>query len=272
MSVRKRILLIGSSGLVGRALEDALREDYRVVPAAGHRVPENGYCLSAEEPEWLLEVLEGEDPEIVISTIRGDFHAQMKFHETLADWLAGKEKRLLFVSTANVFDGDLSRPWTEADPPRPKSVYGVFKRDCEAMLEKKLGDQLIIFRLATVWAQACPRVALLKAHSLSREPHHTCRGNMVNITLARQIGAYARYVLNHDLHGIFHVGTQDTIDYYTFEQMVCEMLQIVPPEFAVEEAGTQAYQAVLPAREEIPSALQMTVHQVLAALRSGPKI
>lgn len=263
----KKILLLGSSGLVGRAMEKALREDYQIIPAAGHGKPEGGYCLPAEEPEKLLEVLERENPEIVISTIRGDYQAQMRFHEALTDWLRGKEKRLLYVSTANVFDRDLSRPRTEEDPPVPESEYGIFKRDCEAMLTEKLGERLIIFRPPSVWAPACPRIQALEAHSRSGEPHRTIQGDAVNVTLARQMGDYAKYVLDHDLRGIFHVGTTDTVDYFAFEKMVCEACGIEPPEFEVEEVVPQAYQAVLPAREEIPEEMQLTVAQVVEALR-----
>lgn len=263
----KKILLLGSTGLVGRAMDEALREDYQIIPAAGHQAPRNGCCLPVEEPQRLLEVLEHENPEIVISTIRGDFQAQMGYHEALADWLAGREKRLLYVSTANVFDGDLSRPRTEADPPVPRSDYGAFKRDCEAMLNRKLGSRLMIFRLAAVWSSDCPRVRLLRKHSRSGELHHTWRGDAVNVTLAAQIGDYTKYVLDHDLRGIFHVGTTDVVDHYAFERMVCETLHITPPEFEIEEVEPQAYQAVIPAREEIPNELQMTVAQVLEALR-----
>ena len=267
MRVRERILLIGSSGLVGRALEEGLRKDYRIIPAAGHQVPDGGYCLAAEEPDWLREVLGWEEPDIVISTIRGDFGAQMRFHETLADWCARRDKRLLYVSTANVFDGDLSRPRTEADPPCPESEYGAFKRDCEEMLYRRLGERLVILRPASVWAAGCPRIRALKAHSQSGERHHTIRNDAVNVTLARQIGEYARYVLTHGLRGIFHVRTTDMADYFAFEKMVCETLGIAPPEFDVTAAEPQAYQAVLPARVEIPGELQVTVAQVLDELR-----
>lgn len=262
----KKILLLGSSGLVGRTMEKALREDYQIVPAAGHTEQEGGYCLPVEEPGKLAEVLEREDPEIVISTIRGDYRAQMRFHETLADWLAGTEKKLLYVSTANVFDGNLSRPWTEEDPPAPESDYGVFKRDCEVMLTEKLGGHLIIFRLAAVWDRDCPRVRQLEAHGRNGEAHHVWQGDAVNITLARQVGDYAKYVLEHDLKGIFHVGTTDTVDYFAFEKMVCEALGIAPPEFEVEVAESQAFQAVIPARKEIPGEMQLTVAQVVEAL------
>lgn len=134
----KNILLLGSTGLVGRAMDEALREDYQIIPAAGHQEPEGGYCLPVEEPQRLPKVLEHENPEIVISTIRGDFRAQLRFHEMLADWLAEKDRQLLYVSTSNVFDGELSRPHTESDPPAAESEYGIFKQKCEAMLSKKL--------------------------------------------------------------------------------------------------------------------------------------
>lgn len=266
--MKEKVLLLGANGLVGRAAAAALGEAYQIVPGAGHGAPEGGYRLPVEEPERLAEVLARETPEVVISSIRGDFGRQMVFHETLADRLAGSETRLLYVSTANVFDGEFSRPWVETDPPCPASAYGVFKRDCEAMLQEKLGDRLIIFRLPSVWAPGCPRVRLLEEHSRSGAPHHTLRGDAVNVVLAKQVGAYAKYVLEHGLRGIFHVGTRDTVDYFAFEKMVCEALGIREPAFEVEETGMEAYQAVLPGRREIPEAMQATVAHVLEDLRS----
>ena len=133
--MRRKILLLGATGLVGRAAAGSLGENDQIIPAAGHCAPENGYHLPVEEPDRLLEVLTREDPDVVISSIRGDYPAQMAFHRTLAEWLAGKEKRLLYMSTANVFDGDLSRPHYEGDPPRPHSAYGQFKAACETLLQ-----------------------------------------------------------------------------------------------------------------------------------------
>lgn len=269
--MKKKVLLLGANGLVGQAMAAALKEAYQIIPASGHGTPEGGYCLPVEASERLADVLEREAPGIVISSIRGDFRRQMTFHAVLADWLAGREAQLLYISTANVFDGDLSRPWLETDAPRPESDYGVFKRDCEAMLREKLGERLAIFRLPSVWAPGCPRIQQLAAHSRNGEPHHTIRGDAVNIVLARQIGDYAKYVLAHGLRGIFHVGTTDMVDYFALEKMVCTALGIQEPVFEVEETGMEAYQAVLPGRKDIPNALQMTVTQVLESLRSSKK-
>lgn len=182
-----------------------------------------------EETGRLLSILDKENPDIVISSIRGDFQAQLKFHEALADWQTGKDKRLLFISTVNVFDGDLSRPWIETDLPVPGSDYGIYKRNCEDMLQKKLPGQLIVFRPATVWDAECPRLHRLKECSCTGKSVHTFEGYTVNISLAEQIGWYARYVLEHDLTGIFHVGTKDTVDYFKYEKTLCKALGIQMP-------------------------------------------
>lgn len=262
----KKILLLGGTGLVGKAIHQALRDTYQVVITAGHHEVTGGWRLPAEEPERLLSILNKEDPDIVISSIRGDFHAQLQFHATLADWLTGKEKRLLFLSTVNVFDGDLSRPSTETDLPAPGSDYGVYKRDCEAMLQKALQKQLIIFRLATVWAEKCPRLHRLAECSRSGTPARTHQNYMVNVSLAEQIGWYAQYVLDQGLTGVFHVGTTDIVDYCDFEQRVCAAAGIPLPVFEVETTTVKAFQAVIPTRHDIPERLQLTVDQVLQLL------
>lgn len=265
--MRKKVLLIGGNSLVGQAIASGLGGDYQVIPTAGHHAPENGYQLMAEEPERLAEILDHENPEIVISSIRGNFQSQMDFHKTLAERLKGKKKRFLYISTANVFDGNLSRPWTERDVPAPESDYGSFKRDCENMLGKILKNQLIIFRLAPVWSAGCPRVQQLKLYSRNKEPYPTYPNYRINVTPAKQIGDYAKYVLDNHLHGIFHVGTTDTVNYFSFEKMVCEALKIDPPQFVVQTAEEEVSFAILPARKEIPADLQMTVSDVLSTLK-----
>jgi len=263
-----KILLLGGTGLIGVSLRQALQDEYQTVITAGHHEAEGVLRLMAEEPERLTSILDRENPDIVISSIRGEFRTQLRFHESLADWLAGKGKRLLFLSTVNVFDGDLSRPWTETDPPVPASDYGVYKRDCEAMLQAKLPGQLIIFRPATVWAPECPRVSRLAECSRTGKPVHSYQGYRVNISLAKQLGRYAEYVLKHDLTGIFHVGTTDMVDYFEFEKMVCRELGIRLPEFEVETMESGVFQAALPARGDIPESLQITVKQALQELCS----
>ena len=140
------------------------------------------------------------------------------------------------------------------------------------MLGKILEKQLTIFRLSFVWSADCPRVQQLKLHSRNKEPYCTYPNYMINVTLAKQIGNYAKYVLDNNLCGIFHVGTTDTVNYFSFEKMVCEALKIDPPQFVVETEGEKVSFAILPARKDIPNDLQMTVSDVLSSIKIAGQI
>lgn len=252
---------------MGQSIMAGLDGDYQIIPTAGHHAPENGYQLMVEDPNRLAKILTYENPDIVISAIRGNYQSQMSFHKTLANWLVREKKRLLYISTGNVFDGNLSKPWTEHDCPMPESDYGSFKWDCETMLGKILKKQLIIFRLSFVWSADCPRVQQLKLHSDNKETHRTYPNYRINVTFTKQIGNYAKYVLDNNLHGIFHVGTTDTANYYSFEKMVCGALKIDLPQFVAETEGSEVCFAILPTRKDIPNDLQMTVSDVLSNIK-----
>ena len=74
--VKRKILLLGGSGLVGRAIAAALQDEYQIIPTAGHHEPEGGYCLPIDDTAKLRNILERENPDTVISSLRGDFPAQ----------------------------------------------------------------------------------------------------------------------------------------------------------------------------------------------------
>lgn len=57
------------------------------------------------------------------------------------------------------------------------------------------------------------------------------------------------------------------MDYFEFEKMICETMGIELPEFVIETEEGTVFQAVIPARSDIPDNLQMTVAQALQALK-----
>ena len=99
---------------------------------------------------------------------------------------------------------------------------------------------------------------------MRKKVYRTYPNYRINVTLAKQIGNYAKYVLDNNLYGIFHVGTTDTVNYFSFEKMVCEALKIAPPQFVAETEGDEVSFAILPTRKEIPNDLQVTVSDVLS--------
>lgn len=203
-------------------------------------------------------------PEVVISCLRGDFAQQLEAHRFLADYLrAHPGTKLVYLSTANVFDALNETPHIETDPPQAQSEYGRFKIACEQMLTERLGEQLLILRLPIVWGKNCPRLQILKGEISRGEKVVLYRDISLNFTTDRQIGQWLRFLLEEKVSGIVHVGTKDVCSYANFYRALIDRLGLEGAQFDIRTEPQPEYLAVLPHRSEIPHQLQMTVEEIL---------
>ena len=148
-----RFLVLGENGQLGWELQRALAPlgpvlaldrrqcdlaDPRRLPAVLRRFPAdvllnaaayNDVDLAESEPD-LARTVNAEAPGVLAAYARD----------------AGQV--LIHYSTDYVFDGDLRRPYTEADRPHPLSVYGRTKLEGEEAVQKAEGAHLI---LRTSW-------------------------------------------------------------------------------------------------------------------------
>lgn len=142
----KRILILGASGTVGHAVSDLLscEKNLKTIGTYFSARQENALSLirfSVEFPNDINSILKQVRPDIVISSLRGDFDKQLITHENIANYLMANSGRLIYLSTANVFDGSWDRPHYEDDAQISNSDYGQFKIRCEALLRSRMGDQ-----------------------------------------------------------------------------------------------------------------------------------
>lgn len=270
------VLILGASGLAGSAITKALQAGYSVSGTC--RTPrEDGGTpallhFDLDEPQSIVPLLENTRPDAVISCLRGDFTRQLEAHRLLADVLHQHSGKLIYLSTANVFDGDLSRPHYEGDALCSDSTYGQFKIACEQLLQARLGKNCVILRPPEVWGRDCPRLRVLVKSIREGTPLQTYENLSVNYTTDTQIAQWVSFILAHDLRGVFHVGTQDTSDYTEFLNRLAEQLRLSRPVYTVARNEAAAYQAVLPGRGEIPEELQLSVRGVLRYLSEAPTL
>ncbi|MCL2217576.1 MAG: sugar nucleotide-binding protein [Defluviitaleaceae bacterium] len=150
-----KILIFGASGLVGGAIckELAGAKEYEVHGTFNKNKPED-FCEAhkydiADEPR-LDGLLARIKPDLIISSLTGDFTQQLGAHKTMAEYLKKNGGRMIFISTANVFDGAVSGNHSEAAVPYPLSRYGKFKQSCEEMLRHESGANCLIVRLPKI--------------------------------------------------------------------------------------------------------------------------
>ncbi|MCI8699294.1 MAG: sugar nucleotide-binding protein [Oscillospiraceae bacterium] len=270
-----KVLVLGASGLAGSAVMKALQKAGHSVSGTYRTAPKGGgdpalLHFDLDEPRSIVPLLEQDGPDAVVSCLRGNFARQLEAHRLSADLLRRKHGKLVFLSTANVFDGDLSRPHYEKDAPCSDSGYGQFKIACERLLQEHLGEGCVILRPPEIWGADCPRLRALTKSALEGSPVQTYENLSVNYTMDTQIARWVSFILEHDLQGVFHVGTRDTSGYTAFLDRLAQGSGLPRPRYQVEHSGTPAYQAVLPGRPEIPPRLQMSVDDVLLSLTKAP--
>lgn len=271
------ILVLGASGLAGRAIVHRLSKSYPVygtyhTPKDGFETDGKMFFLDIDGTDGLKNMLERLRPKIIVSSLRGDFEKQLLLHQKVAEYMVKQPGgKLIYLSTANVFDNLPSTPHYEQDATGAKSDYGKFKISCETMLWRMLGEKCVILRFPEIYGHDCPRIRKLEKNIQNGRQIHTWSNFYVNYTLDIQIAQYVEYIIHNHLTGIFHIGSTDVYDYARFQKELAERLHLGAPAFEVETLPQKEYQAVLTARKDIPKELSLSVSDIMDYL-AGQKV
>ncbi|MEH7114445.1 sugar nucleotide-binding protein [Neobacillus niacini] len=270
----EKILILGGSGLVGKALINELKEGYDVYGTYASSLitslpDDKQFQLKVQEINKLVELVSFIQPDIVISCLRGDFDQQLKFHEKLAEVLQNTKSSLYFFSTTNVFDGDLSKPHTETDTPIAESDYGKYKIECENRLKEVLADRAIILRIPAIWGKNSRRWNEINECIKNNESidvySNIVWNNLLDVDLASQL----RFILEKKLKGIFHLGTADPIMQSQFYEQILSKLADETDllRYNMYEDNSQTYYFVLNTnRNDNHESLQRTNEDIISYL------
>jgi dTDP-4-dehydrorhamnose reductase len=150
-----RILILGSSGQLGRELQSSFASAGTVL-ACGRDVAD------LSNPEALRALVRTHAPEIILNAAaytavdraESEPDVAMAVNARAPEVLAEEAKRLgallVHYSTDYVFDGAKSGAWTENDMPHPLGVYGVSKLEGERAIAR-IGGRFLIFRTSWVY-------------------------------------------------------------------------------------------------------------------------
>lgn len=270
-NIMYNILILGESGLVGRAAAAELSKKGYKICGTYFKNPvfscqNKSYKLNIDDNESITSILDASKPQIVISCLRGDFDKQLALHAKVAEYLKGTGGRLYFFSTANVFDSDLSRPHYEDDVPDSCTDYGQYKAECERKITEILHDNAVVLRLPQVWGRKSNRmVELLNSLKGNKEIvvypklyHNT----NTDVMIAKQLC----YIIDNNLKGIFHLASDDVINYKDFYNGLIAGLGFKNARIQenYDEEGTFAL--LSKRKEDFPKNLRLTNSDVIAYL------
>lgn len=271
--IKHRILILGGSGFLGGSIYKELCSYFKTFGT---------YCLSNSileknqqffqyniEEDDIYEVLDIVKPTIVISALRGDFSKQVLTHQHLAEYVFLHKIKLIFLSSANVFDAYSKYPSYENDKTYSNSIYGHFKIKIENMFLRLPKKQVAILRLPMVFGSKSPRIMEVLQNIKDKEPIEIFPNLIMNVTTDTKVTQQIHYIINRNKSGIFHLGSDDLVHHNDFIKEIISTLEIKEKVLFkhVYTTNDDRYLAVLPKFNKLPKHLQLKSSEILKELK-----
>lgn len=165
-----KIVITGSTGMLGRALVERLRLSHEVVGVARHAAsvggnprqvacdlsrPEAADALCALAPAVIVHAAAMSDVDGCERQPEDARRGNVAATERVVESALRSRAYLIAISTDYVFDGTKGAPYTEEDAPHPLSVYGRSKWEGEERV-RRLPGRWAILRTSTLFGPGRP--------------------------------------------------------------------------------------------------------------------
>jgi len=219
-----RILIIGATGLLGRALLDHWHED-EVVPASSR---DANICSPAElralfarcSPDWVVLAAAYSDVDGCEKNPGHAHEVNTQGAVNVAQAARDFHARLLLLSSDYVFDGSKQSPYEPADPPHPLNVYGRSKAEAEQRTRELLPGCCI---LRTSWifgtAGPCFPETILNA-ARNQEELHVVNDQRGAPTWNRDLARAIIRLVHSGAQGIVHATNAGECTWFEFAQEI----------------------------------------------------
>lgn len=265
---KHKILILGVNGFIGNAIYKELYAYFRVfgtyaTPNTASEKNKQFFQYNHEEDD-VVEILEATKPSIIISSLRGNFATQTIAHQHITEYIKHNNCKIIFISSANVFDAYKNYPSYELDKTLSSSIYGHFKIKIENMLMRLPKSKWAILRVPMVFGQGSPRVEEIKMQLKEKTPIEVFPNLIINVTTDYKLSQQIHYIINRNKFGIFHLGSTDLIHHDEFIKEIVGSLVLYNPVYKqVYTTNDDRYLAVLPKDNLLPKNLQIQSKDVL---------
>ena len=264
----KKILILGGSGFIGNAIYKELCNYYDTY--ATYFSSKNGYRANQQflqydlQEDDVFQLLEKVRPSVIISSLRGDFAAQIQAHQHMIEYVAQNKCKIYFISSANVFDAYSKYPSYEYDKTLSESIYGRLKIRIENMLLRLPKSKMAILRVPMVFGNASPRIKEMKQAIWNNEPIEVFPYLIINVTTDDKLTQQIHYLINRNRSGIYHLGSNDLVHHEDFIREIVERVGSFSPIFKrVFTTNEERYLAVLPKEHLLPKNLQVSYQEII---------
>lgn len=266
---KHRVLILGASGFLGNAIYKELCSYFRTFGT--YNITNKAFEKNAHffqfniEEDDIYEILNIVKPTIIISALRGNFSKQVLVHQHIAEYVFSNKIKIIFLSSANVFDAYSKYPSYEQDKTLSNSIYGHFKIKIENMLLRLPKKQVAVLRLPMVFGNQSPRVTEIIKLVKNKEPIEVFPNLIMNVTSDSKITQQIHYIINRNKCGVYHLGSADLVHHDDFIKEIIKILNLEEKAIFkhVYTTNDDRYLAVLPKYNLLPKNLNIISQYIL---------
>jgi len=263
----KSILILGGSGYIGNCLYKELSPYYNTFgtyhTAKGFHDNQHFFHFDIEKG-GLEKIIKEVKPKLIISALRGNFDAQLEIHDFLINLVRKINSRLLFLSSANVFDAFQHFPSYEYDKTLSESIYGRFKIKIENQVMRLPTGKFVIARLPMIFGINSPRTSEIDYAIQNDEAIEVFPNTIINVNSDIRLTQQIHYLINQKKSGLYHLGSTDLISHFDFIKHAVERRHNKPGIYKqVFTSNTTRYLATLPKVNKLPSHILTSYLDVL---------
>ncbi len=268
MNMIKKVLVLGGSGFVGKAIMKELKDDFEILGTyyknPNPEFKEKMFKFDVNDITSVKYILKKSDADIVISCLRGEYDKQLKFHIEAAKYLKKTSKKMMFCSSANVFDKDPTKAYYEDDPTIGGSEYGIFKETCEKEMKQILEDDLIIVRLPMIFGKESPRIRALKKALEGNKGVYLYENLYSSVNTDKRIAKQIRYIIEEEKDGVFHLASEDIVNHLEFYKDIVKGLGYKKFKFGRKKLKfNKYYLAILSNRNDLSDVFDFSSRDVI---------
>lgn len=266
---KERILILGGSGFIGYEIYKELLSYYEVYCSYCKQegaFSENQvffkYCVEEDSLFLLLNEIK---PTVIISAISGNYKKLFDAYQQMVNYtLLHEDCSVLYISSAEVFDGKFSHPSYENDLTLSETPSGKFKIAIEKLLLETIPQQTAILRLPMVLGVNSPEVVHLRQCIRHKATYEVFPNLIITTTTIDKVCQQIHYIVNHSLVGIFHLSSNDMVHHEDLIREITLKISDKMPIFkSVFSSNEDRYNAILPKVNQLPEPYQIAVSEVV---------
>lgn len=230
---RKKVLIIGASGLLGKQLMKDFSKDYEVVGTYNNSKREGLLHLDMTNRSEVESVISKENPDVIIVCSaktnvekcelepEDTFRINLEGIRNIADYC--KNRKIVYLSADSVFDGT-KLEYTEEDAPNPINVYSLSKLRGEEVIQT-LPDYLIC-RTARLYSydKKSPKFINIMINSLREgKPIKAPIDTEGNPTFVPDLSRAIFELVKKDKKGVYHTVGDEAISFYRAALKIAEV-------------------------------------------------